>query len=366
MIGELTAAGDAAAGALTARAVEPQAGEAGHGAASQLCLNCGTRLIGEHCHRCGQTGRVHRTVGAIGHELAHGVFHFEGKIWRTLPLLAFRPGELTRRYVAGERARFVSPLALFLFSVFLMFAVVANLPTGDAGQGVMDGLTGDAGAERIRAGIADELGQAQAELVRDKRALLRERADPEPDARSITRLEGEIRKGRTTISTFEQAQRVLPPPDGKGAVRFRSSSSWLETKWKHAANNPKLLLYKVKTSAYKYSWALIPLSLPFVWMLFPLRRDVGFYDHAVFATYSLSFMSLFAILVGLAASSGLGGTLLVLAFVLVPPIHIYKQLKGGYRLKRLGALWRTGWMLFFATITSALFLVALVTLGMSD
>ena len=53
----------------------------------------------------------------------HGVLHFEGKIWRTLPLLAWKPGELTRRYIDGERARFVSPIALFLFSVFLMFAV---------------------------------------------------------------------------------------------------------------------------------------------------------------------------------------------------------------------------------------------------
>lgn len=30
----------------------------------------------------------------------------------------------TRRYVNGERARFVSPLALFLFTVFLMFATI--------------------------------------------------------------------------------------------------------------------------------------------------------------------------------------------------------------------------------------------------
>jgi hypothetical protein len=25
------------------------------------------------------------------HDLVHGVFHFEGKTWRTLPLLALRP-----------------------------------------------------------------------------------------------------------------------------------------------------------------------------------------------------------------------------------------------------------------------------------
>ena len=35
----------------------------------------------------------------------HGVLHFEGKIWHTLPLLAWRPGELTRRYIDGQRAQ---------------------------------------------------------------------------------------------------------------------------------------------------------------------------------------------------------------------------------------------------------------------
>jgi hypothetical protein len=43
--------------------------------------------------------------------------------WRTLPLLVGRPGLLTRRYIDGQRTRYVSPLALFLFTVFLMFFV---------------------------------------------------------------------------------------------------------------------------------------------------------------------------------------------------------------------------------------------------
>ena len=96
-------------------------GDAAHG----VCLNCGTALIGEFCHACGQNGHVHKTLSSIGHDLLHGVFHFEGKVWRTLPMLVAHPGSLTRRYIDGERARFVSPLAMFLFFVFLMFATLA-------------------------------------------------------------------------------------------------------------------------------------------------------------------------------------------------------------------------------------------------
>jgi hypothetical protein len=121
-MGEFEAAGEIVTGGLLGRAMEPRSGE-GHGARHDMCLNCGTALTGPHCHHCGQAGHVHRSLGAIGHEIVHGVFHFEGKFWRTLPLLAWRPGDLTRRYVAGERARFVSPMAIFLFSIFAMFAV---------------------------------------------------------------------------------------------------------------------------------------------------------------------------------------------------------------------------------------------------
>jgi hypothetical protein len=122
MAGDIEAMGDVVTGGLLARAVEPKPGE-GYGAQSGICLNCGAAVSGAYCAACGQKLHLHRTLGAFWHDLAHSVFHFDGKIWRTLPLLVWNPGHLTRRYIHGERAKFVSPFALFLFSVFLMFAI---------------------------------------------------------------------------------------------------------------------------------------------------------------------------------------------------------------------------------------------------
>src|SRR4051794_25578642 len=150
--GGIEAVGDAVTGGLVARAIEPAAGE-NERAGDGLCLNCGTALPGPHCHQCGQPAHVHRTIAAWWHDLAHGVLHLDGKIWRTLPLLAWRPGELTRRYIAGERAKFVSPLALFLFSVFLMFAVVSA-----AGGGVGPDPTG------VQRGLDEEMRVLQSEV----------------------------------------------------------------------------------------------------------------------------------------------------------------------------------------------------------
>src|SRR5918997_5639849 len=154
---DLEAVGDAATGAVLARAVEPRAGEAGDGHTHERdCLNCGARLAGDYCHACGQKAHVHRTLAAFWHDLLHSVMHFDGKLWRTLPLLAWHAGDLTRRYIHGERARFVSPIALFLFTVFLMFAIFSAL------GGPID--TGNA----VRETTAEERAEAQRDFDRER------------------------------------------------------------------------------------------------------------------------------------------------------------------------------------------------------
>ena len=369
MSGGIEAGADIVTGGVFARAVEPRAGEAArvdepHGA----CQNCGTDLIGGHCHACGQAAHVHRTMAAIGHDIAHGVFHFEGKMWRTLPMLVTRPGDLTLRYIAGERARFVSPIALFLFTVFLMFTVVANLPGWSLGDSDLLKPGVASGMAEARTKLAEEKSRAQIALTTAQRALAQERADDEPDTDRIARLERRIVTSTKARDDLEQAERVLLIPTTITTTESAMSESdnWLERKFQHAKENPKLLLYKVKTSAYKFSWALIPISLPFIWLLFPLRRDVGLYDHAIFATYSLTFMSLLVVVLALLGALGVPTWLLWTAAAFVPPFHIYRQLKGAYLLGRIGALWRTFLMLNFAVFTSTLFVVLLVYVGVAD
>ena len=91
MSGDIEGIGAAVTAGLAALAVEPQHGGERAAASALRCLNCGTSLVGSHCHHCGQRADVHRSFGAIGHDLVHAIFHFEGKIWNTLPLLATRP-----------------------------------------------------------------------------------------------------------------------------------------------------------------------------------------------------------------------------------------------------------------------------------
>lgn len=59
----------------------------------------------------------------IGHYIA-----LEGKLWKTLALLLFRPGMLTAEYIAGRRARYVQPLRVYLTFSILFFALLKYGP----------------------------------------------------------------------------------------------------------------------------------------------------------------------------------------------------------------------------------------------
>ena len=351
MSGALEGAGDAVTGGVLARAVEPQAGEASadHDGAPGNCLNCGAALAGPYCHACGQPAHIHRTVGAWWHDLAHGVLHFEGKVWRTLPMLAWHPGRLTRRYIDGQRARFVSPIALFLFTVFLMFAIFSML-----GTSLVDL---DAAPARELAG---EVRRAEAEVARLE---ARRRAEGRT-GRTDPQLEQALRQARAA----REAQQALSR-DGERMFDQDPHTGWarLDAGLKKANENRSLLAYKLQNNAYKFSWALIPISLPFVWLLFlhrrRYRREYKAYDHLVFVTYSISFMSMALIAFVLVRSAGVNSGLLNFLFVLVPPVHIYRQLKGAYALSRFGAAWRTAALLVFALVSGLLFLLLLLALG---
>jgi hypothetical protein len=346
MTGEVEAAGEIATGALWARAVGGRPDS--HGEHGGQCLNCGTALIGSHCHACGQSGHIHRSLGAIGHDLAHGVLHVEGKIWRTLPMLIVRPGELTRRYVAGERTRFLSPLALFLFSVFLMFATISAL-SGEIAEGI-----GRPSTAAMVTQIDAEIVEAEARL-----AAARTAAPPGAESEDVARRTSSLRELRTA----------------RRAMTLGNSNKWnfsdlntgiprLDKGIAKANANPGLLIYKLQSSAYKFSWALIPLSVPFVWLLFLWRRGFHMYDHAMFVTYSLSFMTLLVIILTIADAAGLGSDVTGTVALVAPPLHMYKQLRGAYRLRRFSALWRTVFLLSFAFVALMFFLLMLLGMGL--
>ena len=391
MSGEGDAAGDVLTGAIIASAIEGAAGKPGPEAHGK-CLNCGAEVNGAYCAACGQRVHLHRSLVHLGHDILHGVFHFEGKMWRTIPELFFHPGRLTRRYIDGERAKFVSPMALYLFTVFLMFAVF-SFTTSNIFDSAQESVAGDVveqwkenneaakekTGERIEA-VQDQLKET--DLSPAKRAELERKLS---DLQSAQVVMDALAKGDwdalKSLETNEQAKQAIEEAKSKAKADAAKAnvqgSTDIDTGWpalqqrlEHGArelkDNPALAAYKLKIASYKYSWALIPLSVPFMWILFFWRRDIHLYDHAIFITYSISFMMMFLIVLTLAAAFGISGAIWGTALGIIPPLHLYKQLRYAYGLSRFGALLRLFLLTVAISIVLVFFFALLLMIGMID
>ena len=95
------------------------------------CPNCGTELLGDFCHRCGEHKHHEEELG-LKHFFLHAVHdltHFDAKIFVTLRYLFTRPGFLTQEFIAGRRSRYVRPFSLFLVVCAIFFLADSIRPT---------------------------------------------------------------------------------------------------------------------------------------------------------------------------------------------------------------------------------------------
>jgi len=379
---DLEAAGGAMTGGIIAGAIERPAGQAGEH--HTVCADCGAEVTGNFCSNCGQAAHVHRTLLHLGEELLHGVMHFDGRFWRTLPLLIINPGRLTREWVQGKRTRYVSPLAMFLFTLFVMFFALSFMPH----------------PETHSTSLADQISEQREDVAKAERAVVEaqkavdaaaagmEPADGSPPAfdsgakagvaaGALAAAEGKVTAEKARLAQLQQ-ELVQGRKDGLAPGSWQAQvadaakdvsedgkNNGLTKTVAKKLKNPDLALYKLQQTMYKFAFLLVPLSIPFVALMFLWKRGFTLYDHGVFVLYSLTFMSLLLMAVVVAATTirGAGGWAAG-AGGLIAVAHMFAQLKGAYSLKIFSTLWRTVALVIFCEIAATLFIVSIIYLGL--
>ena len=376
---DIEGAGAVVTSGLAAGAIEKPTGKAGEDHAHGVCSDCGAKTSGNFCANCGQPTHVHRSLRHLGEELLHGVMHFDARIWRTLPLLWLNPGRLTREWVEGKRTRYVSPLAIFLFTLFVMFFALSFMPHPESKSGEAAEMSERIASQRVGLAEAEKaLVQMRAEsgaqpdptmqmainagqkLVDDRRAALARLEIEQRDGRADGLKPGSWQAGIKDMATGESGETKLKVM-GKDAEKEGHGIGATVLK---KLQNPDLAVYKLQQTMYKFAFLLVPLSIPFVALLFLWKRGFTLYDHGVFVLYSLTFMAMLLMLMVLSATIAgwLGGIVIPLGLLAVP-VHVFAQMKGAYSLSWFSALWRTIALLVFCNIVVGLFITAIVYLG---
>ncbi len=131
--------------------------------ASPTCRNCGfsfhgfgARVTPNFCPQCGQDTLPHApSFFEFAHEFITHYVALEGKLWKTLMLLFFKPAELSQEYRLGRKQRYISPLRLYITASFVFFLVVKV-----AGLGNIFSFDGD---ERVALRTQTKQGVVQKE-----------------------------------------------------------------------------------------------------------------------------------------------------------------------------------------------------------
>ena len=93
----------------------------------RTCPDCGTEGTGSYCTNCGEA--MEPALPPVHHyikELVNDIAAFDSKLIRTVPALLFRPGFLTKEYIAGRRNRYLVPSRLYLLTGLLVFFLLGS------------------------------------------------------------------------------------------------------------------------------------------------------------------------------------------------------------------------------------------------
>jgi hypothetical protein len=151
---------------------------------AEACLNCGVTGVQRFCPACGQASghRLQRPFREILGEVLEETIALDSRFAHTFRPLLLRPGFLTVEHLAGRRARYTSPLKLYLLFSFVFFVAAALTPGAslhfstpqEAGATEEVTREADAGVAELRA--RGRIGVRVAERVTALRAMPQEEA----------------------------------------------------------------------------------------------------------------------------------------------------------------------------------------------
>lgn len=98
----------------------PNANQAHH------CFSCNSPITGLYCASCGQKNdNFRRSIFSLVVETLSSLTAFESRIWRTWAALLLRPGKVAREYADGARAKWSSPVRVYLAMSLLLFGFLS-------------------------------------------------------------------------------------------------------------------------------------------------------------------------------------------------------------------------------------------------
>jgi hypothetical protein len=225
----------------------------------KTCLNCNHVVEKIYCPNCGQEN--FETKKSFHHLLTHFVedlVHYDGAFWKTIKTLLWRPGKLTREYLAGKRKRYVPPVKLYIFINFLAFFLLTMLPSSNGEPDI-------------------DLNDKQAEKL----------AEQAMKGKTVT-TEGGLTLGYKTMRELDSAQAAKPMnPVVYWVQRKLTETNESTTTEEFTEKFSEGFMHNLPKTLFLY----MPVFAFFLW-LFHGKKRWYYFDHGIFTLHYFSFLLL--------------------------------------------------------------------------
>lgn len=345
------------------------------------CLNCGTIVQGKYCHVCGQENVVPKE--SFWHMVTHfsyDITHFDSKFFTTLKDLLFKPGYLSREYMAGRRASYLHPVKMYVFTsaiffllFFSLFSPNTNFKESDPAH--MTGTERNQELDRIEKKLKkNKYGEPDTVIRRkmDKLAAMRDTTKPvsRSDFQQLdsTRFEVNISgvsNNYRSVAEYDSVQKTLPSAqrDGWFTSRLVRKEISVNNKYRY---DPEAGMEKLVDSVLHRLPYMLFISLPLFALILKLlyirRKNYYYADHGVFTIhlYIFTFILLLVVFaIGRYGASAWGPFgLLVVLLLLWLFVYLYKAMRRFYGQSR----WKTAIKFLFTTVVSLLMMGTLLAI----
>lgn len=370
------------------------------------CANCDSELQGPYCHVCGQDSDTHkRSVLHLAWEAIEGLLHLDGRLMRTLPMLAFRPGALAKDFMEGRLARHTPPFRTFLVALLLFIfaaegaskqmnqanerreaaekallatpkgrAEVSARMRADADKAYKETLA-EAANDRdddlkdpdnkrdkvlARYDLAKRIADAvhAAALAQADRVAAGQPEDPEAERKATEAVKGAV---ADSVAQSNAPQAVKDAV--KAGTKHRSDfAQRLHDQAAKAKANPEYYFTVMFNWAHRLAVLLLPILGVSLAIAYLNKRQYFFYDHLLVAMDILAFFFLLSAAVMVLPLDWMGWA--AAAGALWIPVNLFQTLRGAYGSSVFGALIKTLFVWVSASVSFFILLCALMVFAL--
>lgn len=290
-------------------------------AGERACANCGYERPESFCPQCGQSDRHYaRSLGSVVLEFLREMFELDSRLFRTLRLLFFKPGSLTREFSRNRRVSFVSPVRLYIFASFVFFLLLSLL--GNLGEALVLSVTDEDRAAAADADRTDAVTQSSDSLAQPSDFLAQPSDSLAQPSDSLVQLSTEERLAAFRAALPPEQRRkaddILGRPEGSpgrqailavaqmgGAEEWNRIARFILLSGIDIVHDPSVMPRRFLANMPLAMFCLLPF-FGLTLAVFNLRKKRFFVEHLVFAIHIQTFTFLVYAIALLLPDSGPG------------------------------------------------------------